>query len=329
MIVVNMWFIKHTNGLFHYGLDYAQAMGGDVREIWVRNAPLADAIRLRLPGAKVRILSGTGLIAQVFRFARSADLLFTPSSHPIAWIGRQIVVLHDSYPFRGRAGKLKRLLFLAVLKLSCATAAYVNRADGYRWLRQAGLPDAKTRFLPNKIWRLSTEREAAPLKVSNELVVGLFGSDSPKKNYDELFTAVRAASFSVRVRWRIYGHANAYTDRLQSAFAGCEIKVVPSDDVTMEEFIASIDLAASVARDEGFARPVALSLAQGVPTFLLDTAVFREFYEGSARLFPTASALVEAIAEMYESESIDRPTLGSEKALIAGFDHGIAWLKAR
>ena len=104
MIVVNLWFVKHTNGMFHYGLDYAEALGSAVREIWVRDALLAEAASERLPQTAVRILSGSSLIGSVLRFRRSKVVLFSPSSHPVVSIRRQVVVLLDSYPFESPVG---------------------------------------------------------------------------------------------------------------------------------------------------------------------------------------------------------------------------------
>jgi glycosyltransferase involved in cell wall biosynthesis len=327
MIVVNMWFIKHTNGLFHYGLDYTAELGADVREVWVRNAALAQAVGEKLPNARVLILTARELFARLLRVRRCGDLLFTPSSHPLALLRRQVIVVHDTYPFKGHVGAIKLALFQTGLALSGGVAAYINHADGRRFLERCGLADARMRYLPNRVAALHLDPSAEALTVGQQLIVGLFGSDSPKKNYDALFSALDA-SIKVPVIWRIYGHTNAYTDRLRADYPEVAIEVVGSDEMKMHQFINSIDLAVSVALGEGFARPIALALMQGVPTLLLDTPVFREFYANSAQLFTTPEALVVALAALRPGDRLERPRLVNKSELQTDFDGAVAWLRA-
>lgn len=328
-IIVNLWFIRHSNGLFHYGLDYAEALGDAVGAIWVRDEVLAAAVRKRLPQACVRQLTPRALFLALGRVATGAALLFTPSSHPIAFVRRQVVVVHDSYPFTGRVGRIKLALFRTALAVSGATAGYINHADARAFLRQCGLLASRTRFLPNRIGitgprsKASSGRRAAGLETT---VIGLFGSDSPKKNYDALFAAAMAAQPATRqIEWRIFGHANAYTDRLQRDHPTLAIKVIESDRMTMETFVDDLDIAVSIAAGEGFARPVALALMRGVPTLLLDTPVFREFYAGSAALFDTPEALVAAIPENLDDSK--QPRFARADELRADFANGVAWLR--
>lgn len=329
MIVVNMWFIKHSNGLFHYGLDYAAALGDAVREIWVGNDALAQAVRRRLPEVHVVTRTASALVAGVAQVRRRGDLMFTPSSHPLAGLRRQVVVVHDSFPFTGRVGRTKLALFRLGLVLSGGAAAYINRADGKRFLQYCGLNEARTRYLPNRIAALPSDRAGGVRTLRQPIVVGLFGSDSPKKNYDALFAAFAATASQAPIVWRLYGHANAYTERLRAAHPGLAIEVIVSDTMDMDAFIGAIDVAVSVAEGEGFARPVALALMQGVPTLLLDTPVFREFYGGSARLFGTPAALVDALAALHPGMELKRPTLVTANALRRDFESGVDWLRAR
>lgn len=325
MIVVNLWFIKHSNGLFHYGLDYAAALSSGVREIWVRDAALATLVAARLPDVPVRILVVKSLLRAAAATVRRRDALFTPSSHPIAFVPRQTVVVHDSFPFEGKAGRIKRLLFRIGLAASHGVAGYINRADGYRFLAACGIPPHRTRYLPNRIGPVPP-RPSDPAIIGETIVVGLFGSDSPKKNYDALFAQ---ATRMGHVRWRVFGHENAYTRRLQHDHPDCRIEIVGSDATTLEGFLDTIDVAVSVAVGEGFARPVAMSLMRGIPTWLLDAPVFREFYHGSAQLFPTVTALVEAIATLVVGDRLERPVLKTEAALRADFASAIASLEHR
>lgn len=325
-IVINLWFIKHSNGLFHYGLDYAEALGEAVDAIWVRDDALAVAVRRRLPQVCVRLLSprtlGTGLIGVAMRRA----LLFTPSSHPVAFVRRQVVVVHDSFPFTGRVGRVKLALFRTALAVSGATAGYINHADAEAFLARCGVPAARRRFLPNRIG-IAAPRAGPRAAESRDIVIGLFGSDSPKKNYDALFAAAMAVPPARPFLWRIFGHANDYTDRLRRDHPALAIEVIESDRMTMEAFVADLDVAVSVAEGEGFARPVALSLMCGVPTLLLDTPVFREFYAGSAELFGTVPALVDAIPARIDDPA--PPRFARAAGLREDFAAAVEWLRGR
>lgn len=328
MIVVNLWFIKHSNGLFHYGMDYAVALSSDVREIWVRDDTLARLVAARLPIVPVRILNAKSLASAALATARRRDALFTPSSHPIAFVPRQTVVVHDSFPFEGKAGRVKRLLFRVGLFASRGVAGYINRVDGHRFLEECDIPPHRTRYLPNRIGDRCAPA-GNPAIVGDRIVVGLFGSDSPKKNYDALFAQATAIGRLADVQWRIFGHENAYTQRLKREYPSCVITVVASDAMTLDQFLDSIDIAVSTATGEGFARPIALSLMRNIPTWLLDTPVFREFYQGSARLFPTVLGLVDALAAIEPGDRLERPVLRTEDDLRSDFAAGIAWLKQR
>jgi glycosyltransferase involved in cell wall biosynthesis len=328
MIVVNMWFIKGSNGLFHYGLDYIEALGTSVREVWVRNQMLANAVAKRVPSACVRVLTARKLIRSAVQVHRRGDLIFTPSPHPLGFLRRQVVVVHDSFPFLRRGGAIKLGFFWIGLALSGSAVAYINRADGYRFLQRCRLDKKRMHYLPNRVGDPATSHKDNTLSVGNQIVVGLFGSDSPKKNYEALFAALRTREHPVPLIWRIYGHPNAYTDRLQATYSEFVIEVIPSDKLQMHEFIRSIDIAASAAEGEGFARPVALALISGVPTFLLDTPVFREFYAASAYMFETPMALVESIVKLRPGHQLNRPRLVREEELRSDFEAGAAWLKA-
>ncbi|MEI5687892.1 hypothetical protein [Sphingomonas kyungheensis] len=327
MIVVNMWFIRHSNGLFHYGLDYTEALGASVREIWVRAETLAQTVLARIPTAKVRVLTRKQLLAEMIRAHRQEELVFTPSAHPVAFMRRQVVVVHDSFPFTGRTGAIKLALFRMALTLSRSAVAYINRSDGLRFLKRCGVEEARMRYLPNHVGGPVPAPPSGVVTIGRQIVVGLFGSDSSKKNYDALFAAVRAGRQGSSVSWRIFGHHNAYTERLRAAYPELAIEVVGSDSLSMPAFIRSIDIAVSVAEGEGFARPVALALMSGCPTFLLDTPVFREFYTGSAEMFETPAALVAALAALRPGQEMDRPQLACEYELRRDFYAGVAWLE--
>lgn len=326
-IVVNLWFIKHSNGLFHYGLDYADALSARVAEIWVRDKALAELAARRLPLVPVRILTMASMIREAVASAWTGRAIFTASSHPIPFIPRQTIVVHDSFPFQGRAGRLKRLLLRIGIASSRAHGGYINHADARHFLEACGVDARRLHYLPNRVDNETSVRGDAAI-VDVRVVVGLFGTDSPKKNYDALFAAAGATEPLVAVEWRIYGHENEYTHRLRRDYPGCLVKVVGSDQCAMDRFIDAIDVAISVAEGEGFARPIARSLMRGIPTMLLDTPVFREFYAGSAQLFPNIPALVKTLAAWRAGDRLDRPTLRNAKGLREDFRSGVAQIGA-
>jgi hypothetical protein len=330
VIIVNMWFIKHSNGLFHYGLDYASALGRSVREVWVRNAGMAMMVNQRLPEVDVRIVGMRDVLSGLACAGRNSDLVFTPSSHPVALIFRQVVVVHDSFPFVGRLGAIKLAMFRIALLLSGAWVAYVNRSDSYRFLRSIGLADKRMHYLPNHIPLPHREQTVRPIHLHDNLVVGLFGSDSPKKNYHHLFASFEEACqpSSLSVVWRIYGHDNAYTQELRARFSNLVIEVVRSDELPIAGFLSSIDLAVSGALGEGFGRPIAAALVRGIPTMLIDTPVFREFYADSAKLFSTMDALTTAIAALRSGQQLERSHLASGSVLRKDFSDAVAWLRS-
>ncbi len=329
MIIVNMWFIRQSNGLFHYGLDYAEALGASVREIWVRTEALAQVVSIRIPAAKVRALTKKQLLMEMIRACRLKELVFTPSSHPVAFVRRQVVVVHDSFPFTGRIGVIKGGLFRLALATSKSAVAYINRSDGLHFLLRCGVGEERMHYLPNHLGDFASIPPTGGWTIGRQIVVGLFGSDSTKKNYDALFAAVRAGGQGLSVSWQIFGHRNAYTERLRTAYPELTIEVVGSDSMSMAAFIRSIDIAVSVAEGEGFARPVALALMNGRPTFLLNTPVFREFYTGSAKMFETPGALVAALAALRPGQKTNCSKLISEDELRRDFRAGVAWLEAR
>jgi len=329
MIIVNMWFIKQSNGLFHYGLDYAEALGASVREVWVRAEALAQVVSARIPTAKVRVLTKKQLLMALIHACRLKELVFTPSTHPVAFVRRQVVVVHDSFPFTGRTGAIKKGLFRLALAISRGAVAYINRSDGLHFLLRCGVREERMHYLPNHLGDPASGPQTSGGTIGQQIVVGLFGSDSAKKNYDALFAAVRAGGQGLPVSWQIFGHCNAYTERLRTAYPELAIEVVGSDSMSMPAFIRSIDIAVSVAEGEGFARPVALALMNGRPTFLLNTPVFREFYTGSAEMFETPEALVAAIAALRSGQKIKRSKLNNEDELRRDFRAGVEWLEAR
>jgi hypothetical protein len=82
---------------------------------------------------------------------------------------------------------------------------------------------------------------------------------------------------------------------LKTKYADLDIELVASDDVAMMAFFDDVDLIVSVSTGEGFCRPVAQALSYGVPCWLLEDEVFREFYDGYANFSSSVSDLVSKL----------------------------------
>lgn len=327
MIILNMYFIKHTNGLFHYGLDYGQALEGSVSEVWVRSDHLAEAARRRLPAVTVKVFTLVSMLKRVWQTRLRGNLIFTPSSHPLPLPAHQLVVLHDHFPFQGVAGVLKLVLFRIGVLFSGSNVGFINHSEGRRFLKRIGIGGSRARYMPNRIEEVDQDGHADFVQLGHDIVVGLFGSDSAKKNYDILFQTVRAYPASKRIKWLIYGHSNDYTDYLIDSYPSLKIDVVESDDLTLREFIDQLDIAVSVALCEGFARPIAFALLKGVPVFLVRTPVFEEFYGTSVKLFDSPVQLVQALASLREGHRLPAPYFAQAEQMRLDFASAVRELR--
>jgi len=294
MIVANLAHIKAANGMFYYGLDYIAGMADDVRCILVRPT-LHGLARQRFPGIAVKSCSAATWLAEIARARVRDDLLYTPTSHPVAGYRRQVIIVHDRYPFDtgSRRGRLKRSLLKAAIGLSGCDAGYVNRSDAQPFLCDLGVPQARMFFAPNRPLLESVVQERTP---GPQRTVGLFGSDSPKKNYAALFEAVAGGDHDME--FLVYGHDTPYLRTVVAAFPGISITLVKSDEVGLSPFLAMVDVVGSVAIGEGFGRPIASALHAGIPCVLLDAPVFREFFDGAAMFSPTIPDFVAQLAHI-------------------------------
>lgn len=294
MITAVFFNIKTTNGLFFYGLDYVRENIGLVRKVLVRPG-LESRTKEALPGVEIVACSMSRYLLEIMLAHWKDDLLFTPTSHPLPFIHRQWVVLHDAYPFEvGAISTLKRLLFRWSLSLSRCRVGYINCSDAMPFLTKLGVPSERQVFAPNKF--------PEPMSVTAEINlaigairVGLLGTDSPKKNYARLFSAVQLAGQSSSLIFHVYGHNTTYFTQVRAQFPDLQIELVKSDENTLEEFMSSVDVLASAAEQEGFGRPIASALLCGLPVKLLDRPVFREFFNEGASFYSDVDLLARGL----------------------------------
>lgn len=328
-MLINLAFIKAVNGLFYYAMDYLADLGGSARLVLVRSPEMAAAVAEHFPHLPVQVVSGLGIARAVKAADQRREMVFTPSPHPIPWCDNQLVVVHDSFPFEGAKGKAKALLFAAAMRTSRAMAGFINVSDARAFLLGLGLDPARLVAAPNKLALPAVDGLGAPARWSERAIVGLFGTDSPKKNYDRLFAAFQGQDAHSRPAFRLYGQPNPYFDAIRGRFARLDIELVDSRAHGLQTFVAGLDLAASAATREGFSRPVALALALGVPTWLVEAPVYREFYNGSATFWDTPERLGRAIAELAPGTMLPRPSFAPPPTLRSAQESAVAWLISR
>ena len=294
MIVANFFHIKSTNGLYFYGLDYLRQNLDIIRLILVR-PELEHHFRNAFPGVRLVACSVSRYLFEVINAQLNADLIYTPTPHPLPFINRQWIVIHDAYPFEvGPKSKLKYFLLKWSLVFSRCWVGYINRSDSLPFIFSLGVATNRMIFAPNcfpeAVFRVPSYRFS-----SRVTTVGLLGTDSAKKNYDRLFNAVRVAAHSSRLMFRIYGHNTAYFRDIQDKFLDIQIELVKSDETSIDDFICSVDVLASASEQEGFGRPIASALLAGLRVELLDRPVFREFFTGGAHFQSDLDALVRSL----------------------------------
>ena len=303
-MVFNFWHIKRTNGLYYYGLDYLNALShsGVSVKLLIRDGFYVNPALI--PESVTVVYCGFwSFLRHIFTTAWSGCYIYTPTPHPFPFINRQLVVLHDLYPFSGGKGRLKQLLFLLSARVSRCHLAYINHSDVYRFYIDAGLPTDKLLYAPNSYPQVSSSaRSVSPVVAHKQrkLRVGLVGTDSAKKNYATLFaSALRIAGDCFQLpMFVIYGHQTDYIQSVQSEFPKIEQTLISSDDIDMVAFLSQIDVLVSVAEGEGFGRPIATALGLGVHCLLLDVPVFREFFVGGATFYPSIDELMRKLLSL-------------------------------
>jgi hypothetical protein len=305
MVVVNFYNLKNTNGLYYYALDYIRNNQNAVLKVLARQH-VAMNLRAQFPDLCVVECNLFRFVTEIVRGCARGAFLYTPTPHPLPFISRQLIVLHDPYPFLGNFGKLKKLLLKISLGTSRCLVGHINRSDAKDFITDLGVSDERQVFAPNIFPAVSGKRHAKRDVYLPRLRIGLVGTDSPKKNYEGLFAAVLKAGHADLFEFRIYGHKTSYLAGLCAGFGMIRQELVESDQSTLEGFLDSADVVVSVAMNEGFGRPLAAALTAGVPCFLLESRVFREFFDGAAHFGETIPEIVSLLAALQKGRALEQ-----------------------
>ncbi|MDM5119742.1 glycosyltransferase [Aeromonas hydrophila] len=301
-MIFNFWNIKRSNGLFYYGLDYLKNIfsvenKSTLLVIIRKNVDISDDI---FPAnCKILRCSMPAFLYQITKAFFSGRFIYTPTPHPLPFINNQIVVLHDLYPFSGRFGKIKEWLFLLSAKSSKCLLAYINHTDAFRFYKGNKFLEDRLLYAPNSYGQLDKcnviKKNCS--KDNPSLVVGLVGTDSPKKNYDRLFdSVVKNKKAMARLKFIFYGHETQYYKELSQKYSTINHSIIMSDKSSMYDYFEHIDILVSIAEGEGFGRPIASALSSSLPCYLIDAPVFREFFDGGAIFFSSVDSLVTYIS---------------------------------
>ncbi|WP_198120656.1 glycosyltransferase [Massilia rhizosphaerae] len=306
MVIVNFYNLKNTNGLYYYALDYIKNNQNAILKVLVR-PHVASNLRTQFPDLCVVECNFIRFVIEVVQgCVRGDDLLYTPTPHPLPFISTQFIVLHDPYPFFGNLGKLKKFLLRLSLSTSRCLVGHINRSDAKDFLIDLGVSDERQFFAPNIFPAMLGKRHSKRDVYLPRLRIGLVGTDSPKKNYEGLFAATLKAGHGDLFEFRIYGHKTSYLAGLGTEFGTIRQELVESDQSTLEGFLDSVDVVVSVATNEGFGRPLAAALTAGVPCFLLESRVFREFFDGAAHFRKTIDEIVSLLAAMQKGQILEQ-----------------------
>ncbi|MBO98494.1 MAG: hypothetical protein CMD34_06340 [Flavobacteriales bacterium] len=286
-VIANFFFLKSLNGMFYYGLETLSSLN-------LKSAIIVLHYRFR--NQKVETLSQypviyVGLFGFIFIYLKilfSKLYVYTPTSHCLPLVTRQVITVHDSYPFYSCHLRWKFHLLKYLSFFSWPYICYVNNSNAKPFSEL--LFNKGTLYLPNRISLIEQPVIQTPYKFT----IALFGTDSCKKNY-ELFFKNAINHKDINFSFSIYGTSNKYIEDIISSFPSLEIKLINSSHVSLSDFIANISCAASVASGEGFCRPIAQCVCMGKKVFLLNDDVFYEFYSQSATFSDSISDLIKKI----------------------------------
>ena len=301
MKLVNLFFLKGMNGMFFYCLDYI----ADQEVVII----LRKGNNLKFPpnNKKYTFVEVSSFLELVwFVFTRKYELLYCPTPHPIPFAAKQVITLHDVFPFIGFKGTVKYLLLLIGAVSSRAKIVLINKSLARKIFTR--LIPLKIIYGPNSI---KLRKEVLEVR-KKDFKIGLIGTDSSKKNYEKLF---KVLPVDIIKKFAIYGNITDYSHQIIARFGVHGLTHIQTEECSLENFINNCEGIVSVATGEGFGRPIALSILLGKPVFLINDPIFKEFFDGSSRFYNTIELLSEHISYLIESGKISSMTIETEPFL--------------
>ncbi|WP_421225316.1 hypothetical protein [Aeromonas enteropelogenes] len=309
-MVINLFNLKETNGMFFYALDYMADLDEEISHIIVNKRNYGKFVK-SVGNKKLKICGFWGYVYTLLTLFFTKSYIFCPTPHPVPFLRHQLVVLHDSFPFtQSKWAAFKKILFKCGVFFSSCDIGYINKTDSYHFVAANSSKRNKLLYLPNLIPSLDVGGQFRPLNCNlgnGSIHIGLFGSDSPKKRYSILFDSILAYQNSnpnlAKVCFYIYGHENLYSSKIINDYSTLNIQLVSSDDISLAQFIEKINVVVSVALTEGFGRPIAAAFRLGIPCFLLKTPVNDEFFQGAC-IYSDVDVLVDKLFKYFELNMI-------------------------
>lgn len=291
-MIVNYIFLKSKNGMYYYSEDYV--LEGKPEKVMRINGDLSCA----------SIINKIKCIAMVYYYAIFHDeYIYTPTIHPLPFLSKQLIICHDSYPFKGFKGKVKRFLLKLSLYTSNCSIGFINHGDSKEFVYSLGVSDARAVFLPNLIKSKELIEFPSSCKNNEVIHVALVGTDSDKKRYEVLFNVLLSKHSSQlnKLHFYLYGGESDYCKYILGKYSDrIKITWVSPRVIELDGFFSEMDVLVSVAKNEGFGRPIAFALQRGLLTLLIDDPVFKEFFSDSAYFFESESQLIDSVQFMFE-----------------------------
>ncbi|WP_374587317.1 hypothetical protein [Ideonella dechloratans] len=295
-MLANLWMLKAPNGMFWYAVDYLQAVDTPTT-VLVRPRLLKDAKRnFTAPNISVRAGNVATLLWLILLTALREQAIYCPTPHPIPWIRNQLVTFHDAYPFEGIWGRVKLQLLRWGLATSKCYIGYINKSMALPYLEGMGVSFDRLIYIPNIPPPASAPSSAArnPSEENKLLQLAAFGTDSEKKRYPELLKIIDQSTYKDRIHLHLYGEKNPYVSNLQARFPDVRLTVHSASDEPIQKFLSEIDAVIGIALNEGFGRPIATALMQGIPCYLSKSQTFLEFFSELALFSNNIDELIQA-----------------------------------
>lgn len=297
MIFANFWFLKRSNGMAFYGIDYVNQLlelGINITVIKKNNVSIQIAQHPLLTVLEVGFFSFLLLYFKII-FCRAS--VYCPTMHALPFVRHQVFTIHDAYPLIKNHPKsnFNRILFRLMLKYKNTTIATINNSI-HKQLPQFDL--SQNLYAPNLVETHNLKVHKKKDLSINKIRVGLIGTDSEKKNYENLFGIYSSYDTTRYFSFHIYGNDTPYIDKIKRTFPELRIELVKNDASDIDTFFKHVDIILSVARNEGFCRPIAHAICSGMTCILIDDDVFKEFYSDLAIFGSDEAEVVELLCNL-------------------------------